>query len=62
MGSAVFIPSLIHVLTNTSCNQELYARNTREALILFAREQGNTILEINESLYDHGFAVPGTLL
>ena len=41
---------------------ELYARDTRDALILFALERGNTILEVNESLYDHGLAVLGTPL
>lgn len=45
-----------------SCNRELYARDMRDALILFALERGNTILEVNESLYDHGFAVLGTPL
>ena len=45
-----------------SCNRELYARDTRDALILFALERGNTILEVNESLYDHGLVVLGTPL
>ena len=45
-----------------SCNRELYARDKRDALILFALERGKTILEVNESLFDHGFTVLGTLL
>ncbi len=45
-----------------SCNRELYARDMRDALILFALERGKTILETNDSLYDHGFAVLGTPL
>ena len=45
-----------------SCNRELYARDTRDALILFALERGKTILDVNESLYDHGFTVLGTPL
>lgn len=45
-----------------SCNRELYARDERDALILFALERGKTILEVNESLFDHGFTVLGTLL
>lgn len=45
-----------------SCNRELYARDMRDALILFALERGKTVLEVNESLYDHGFPVLGTPL
>lgn len=45
-----------------SCNRELYARDRRDALILFALEQRKTILEANESLYDHGYTVLGTPL
>lgn len=45
-----------------SCNRELYARDMRDALILFALERGKTVLEANESLYDHGFPVLGTPL
>lgn len=45
-----------------SCNRELYARDRRDALILFALQQKQTIMEVNESLYDHGFAVLGTPL
>lgn len=45
-----------------SCNRELYARDKRDALILFALEQRKTILEVNESLDDHGYAALGTPL
>lgn len=45
-----------------SCNRELYVRDRRDALILFALQQKQTIMEVNESLYDHGFAILGTPL
>lgn len=45
-----------------SCNRELYARDRRDALIRFALEQRKTILDVNESLYDHGYAALGTPL
>ncbi len=43
-----------------SYNRELYVRDARDALILFALQHRKTILEVNESLYDHGFAVLGS--
>lgn len=45
-----------------SCNRELYARDARDALILFALERGKTIMEVNETLYDHGFPALGVPL
>ena len=43
-----------------SGNQELYARNKRDALILFALQKNKSILEINELLYDHQFTILNT--
>lgn len=42
-----------------SCNRELYAREKRDALILFARKRGWTLERANELLFDHGFAALG---
>ena len=39
--------------------KELYARNERDALILFALHHGDTLLQANESLYEHHCAVLG---
>lgn len=44
-----------------SCNRELYARDERDALILFALNQRWPVLKTNELLYDHGFTVLGVL-
>lgn len=43
-----------------SGNRELYARDERDALILFALQREMTIFEVNELLYVHNFAVLGT--
>lgn len=43
-----------------SGNQELYARNKRDALILFALQKNKSILEVNELLYDHQFTILNT--
>ncbi len=56
------IRSQIQRMLKISCNRELYARDRRDALILFALEQRKTILDVNESLYDHGYAALGTPL
>lgn len=42
-----------------SCNRELYARDERDALILFALRQQKTIFETNEILTDHNMALLG---
>lgn len=42
-----------------SGNRELYARDERDALILFALQQKKTLLEANELLFDHNFTVLG---
>lgn len=42
-----------------SCNRELYPRDERDALILFALQSRRTILDANELLFSHGFAVLG---
>ena len=42
-----------------SCNRELYARDERDALILFALQQQMTIFETNEILADHNMALLG---
>lgn len=45
-----------------SCNRELYARDERDALILFALQQKRTILNTNELLFQHGFTALGAPL
>lgn len=42
-----------------SGNRELYARDGRDALILFALQQKKTIQETNELLFRHSFTVLG---
>ena len=42
-----------------SGNRELYSRDARDALILFALQRKKTIFETNELLVDHGFNVLG---
>lgn len=42
-----------------SCNRELYARDERDALILFALKQKMPILDANELLFNHGFTALG---
>ena len=42
-----------------SCNRELYARDERDSLILFALRQQKTIFETNEILSDHNMALLG---
>lgn len=46
-------------LLKLSCNRELYARDERDVLILFALQQKRTLLETNELLFSHGFTVLG---
>ncbi len=43
-----------------SGNRELYARDPRDTLILFALQRNKTILETNELLFNHNFTVLGT--
>lgn len=43
-----------------SCNRELYARDERDALILFALQRNMTILETNELLFNHNMTVLGS--
>ena len=43
-----------------SGNRELYARDERDALILFALQRGMSIMDTNGMLLDHGFAVLDT--
>lgn len=42
-----------------SCNRELYARDERDALILFALQQQKTVFETNEILTDHNMTLLG---
>lgn len=42
-----------------SGNRELYSRDERDALIMFALQREMTIFETNELLVDHGFTVLG---
>lgn len=37
------------------CNRELYARDERDVLILFALQHKQTIMDVNEALFQHGF-------
>ncbi len=43
-----------------SGNRELYARDERDALILFALQREKTIFETNELLYEHKLAILNT--
>ncbi len=43
-----------------SGNRELYARDERDALILFALQRNKTVFEINELLTDHNLAILNT--
>lgn len=43
-----------------SGNRELYARDERDALILFSLQQKKTIMETNELLFNHSLKVLGT--
>ena len=40
-----------------SGNRELYARDERDALILFSLQRNKTVFEVNELLIDHGLAI-----
>ncbi|MCM1326861.1 MAG: helix-turn-helix domain-containing protein [Bacteroidales bacterium] len=42
-----------------SCNRELYAKDERDVLILFALQHKQTIMDVNESLFRHGFPALG---
>lgn len=44
-----------------SGNRELYSRDTRDALILFALQRKKTIWDTNELLFSHNFTVLGTV-
>lgn len=43
-----------------SGNRELYARDGRDALLLFALQRGMSIMDTNGLLLDHGFAMLDT--
>lgn len=43
-----------------SGNRELYARDERDALILFALQRNKTVFEVNELLTDHDLAILNT--
>ena len=40
-----------------SGNRELYARDERDALILFSLQRNKTVFEVNELLIDHGLSI-----
>lgn len=42
-----------------SCSRELYAREERDALILFALQHGMTIMDANDLLFKHNLPVLG---
>lgn len=46
-------------LLKLSGNRELYARDERDVLILFALQKKKTIFEVNELLFSHNFATLG---
>lgn len=43
-----------------SGNRELYARDERDAMILFALQRNKTVFEVNELLADHNLAILNT--
>lgn len=47
-------------LLKLSGNRELYARDERDALLLFALQRNKSIMDANGMLLDHGFAVLDT--
>ncbi|MCM1263553.1 MAG: helix-turn-helix domain-containing protein [Butyrivibrio sp.] len=44
-----------------SKNRELYARDGRDAIILFALQRNQSVYEVNDLLFDHGFKVLGAM-
>ncbi len=46
-------------LLKISCNRELYARDERDALILYALGQEMTVWDANELLFSHGHTALG---
>lgn len=44
-----------------SKNRELYARDERDAIILFALQRNQSVYEVNDLLFDHGFEVLGAM-
>ena len=46
-------------LLKLSKNRELYARDQRDAVILFALQRNQSIFEANNMLFEHGFSVLG---
>ena len=46
-------------LLKLSKNRELYARDQRDAVILFALQRNQSIFEANNLLFEHGFSVLG---
>lgn len=44
-------------LLKTSQNRELYARDERDAIILYSLQHGMSILDANDLLYEHGFTL-----
>ncbi len=46
-------------LLKASKNPELYARDERDAIILFALQKGKTIFEANTLLFEHHFHILG---
>lgn len=48
-------------LLKLSGKRELYARDERDSLILFALQKDKTLIETNELLFCHGFALLGNM-
>lgn len=46
-------------MLKASTNRELYARDERDAIILFAMQRNMSIFEVNELLFEHGLQVLG---
>ncbi len=49
----------VQTMLKISKNRELYARDERDAIILFALQRNKSIYEVNDLLYDHSFKVLG---
>ena len=51
----------VQALLKASKNRELYARDERDAIILFAIQRSMPIMSANDLLFEHGFQTLGVL-
>ena len=56
----IFAAEETQKLLKISSNRELYARDERDALLLFALQRNRNIMDANGMLLDHGLAVLDT--